>query len=298
LEFQELKRKVAHTEVKAEIATDLAQRHPAPGVSAAQADVLRNAARDRRPIDPLSMRYPELTIGDGRRIRDALLARRIAGGECLIGATVSFGAASAKRRLRVPDPRLGWLTDAMLLPGAAVDLGRLIHPRVEPKLALRLARPLRAPLSNASDLLAASEWVLPCLEVLDSHYDRDDLAVVDEIADNCAASGLVVGEGLAPPTEGGLRRLRVRLQLDGADAELAGARCASVVSPLDAATWLANHLIQRRRELQPGTLLVCPAASGRLALTPRVRVRAHFRRLGGAELRAVGRPLREPKPAW
>jgi 2-oxo-3-hexenedioate decarboxylase len=260
------------------------------------ADVLINAASDRRPIEPLSMRYPELTLGDGRRIRDALLARRTAGGERLIGATVSFGAASAKRRLRVPDPRFGWLTDAMLLPGAVVDLGRLIHPRVAPKLAFRLARPLRAPLANATDLLAASERVLPCLDVLDSHYDREGLAVVDDIADNCAACRLVVGDEIAPPAEGGLRRLRVRLQLDGADAEPSGARCAAVVSPLDAATWLANQLIERTRELQPGTLLVCPAGSEALVLTPGLRVSAHFHGLGSVELRTIGQLLREPEP--
>lgn len=261
------------------------------------ADVLINAARDRRAVEPLSKRYPELTVGDGCRIRDALLARRTAGGERLIGATVSFGTASAERRPRVPDPRLGWLTDAMLLPAAVVDLGRLIHPRVEPKLAFRLARPLRAPLPTASDLLAASERVVACLEILDSHYDRDGLALADDIADNCAATRLVIGEEITPPPEGRLRQLRVRLQLDGTDAEPGRARCATLVSPLDAATWLANQLIRRMRELPRGSLLVCPAGSEALVLTPSVRVTAHFRRLGRVELQTVGQLLDEPKPA-
>jgi 2-keto-4-pentenoate hydratase len=261
------------------------------------ADVLLNAARDRRSVAPLSERYPELTIGDACRIRDALLARRTAGGEQLIGATVSFGTPSAERRVSVADPRLGWLTDAMLLPGAVVDLGPLIRPRIEPKVAFRLGRPLRAPLSTASDLLTASEHVFPCLEVLDSRYGRDGTALADDIADNCAAAGLVIGEKTAPPPEGHLRRLRVRLQLDGADAEPGRARGALVVSPLDVATWLANQLIRRGLELRPGTLLVCPAGSSALVLAPGVRVSAHFRRLGSIEIRTIFQLAHERAPA-
>lgn len=114
---------------------------------------------------------PELTVGDARSIRDTLLTCRIAAGERLIGAKVSLGGTLAEPRFGSLEPRLGWLTDAMLLPRAVVDLGELIRPRVEPKLAFLLARPLRGPVITAGDLLAATDRVFPCIEIVDSRYE-------------------------------------------------------------------------------------------------------------------------------
>jgi 2-keto-4-pentenoate hydratase len=250
------------------------------------ADLLRNAARDRRPVEPISSWNPQLTIGDGARIRDMLIARRTAEGSRLIGAKVSFGGAAAAGGFRLPEPRVGWLTDDILLPSAVVDLGTLIRPRVEPRVAFVLARPPRRPFATPSDLLTATAQVLPCLEILDSRYDRNPLDAADDIADNCATAALLIGEGVAPPAEGHLRRLRVHVHVDAAAHAWHGP--AAVVSPLETAGWLGRLLIEEGHRLERGLLLVAPLGGPAIELTPRTRLTAHFGVVGSLELQAVG----------
>jgi 2-keto-4-pentenoate hydratase len=250
------------------------------------ADLLRNAARERRTVAPLSSWNPQLTIGDGVRIRDMLIGRRTAEGSRLIGAKVSFGGAAAASGFRLPEPRVGWLTDDILLPSEVVDLGRLIRPRVEPRVAFVLARPPRRPFASPSDLLTATARILPCLEILDSRYDRKPLDAADDIADNCATAALLIGEGVAPPAEGHLRRLRVHVQADVAVDACHGP--AAVVSPLETAGWLARLLIDEGHRLERGTLLVSPLGGAAIELAPRTRLTVHFGVLGSLELQAIG----------
>jgi 2-keto-4-pentenoate hydratase len=248
------------------------------------ADVLLGAARTGRAIAPLTEAIPELTVADACRIRDMLLARRRIEGDELIGAKVWLGRAQGERGHAAPDPQLGWLTDRMLVPGSVVDLSRLIRPRVEPRVGFLLARPLRERIVAASELMAATERVLPCLEIVDSRYDGARPRLADVIADNCGTGALLLGEGVRPPADGHLRRLRVQLQADGAMYAPSGDRAHTVVAPLDAATWLANQLLRAANRPEPGTLLVCPVVGGAIELLPGMNVTARFRGIGGVEL--------------
>src|SRR5438094_3627530 len=110
------------------------------------AEVLLRSAGDRQAIAPLSASYPELTPDDAARIRDTAIVRRIARGEQLIGAKVSFGVSGNGRA--PGEPRLGWLTDAMLISTPRVDVSDLIRPHLEAKVAFVLARPLRGHLGS------------------------------------------------------------------------------------------------------------------------------------------------------
>jgi hypothetical protein len=112
---------------------------------------LLEAALGGPPVVPLSERHPALTVADARRVRDATLAYRLAAGERLIGAKVSLPAASGRQPL-TSGPALGWITDSMMLPATAVNPGELIHPRVEPRLALMLDRTVRKRMTTAGEL--------------------------------------------------------------------------------------------------------------------------------------------------
>jgi 2-keto-4-pentenoate hydratase len=250
------------------------------------ADILLNAARTARPIPSLSETFREMTVADAYGIRDMLLARRISEGDQLIGAKVSLVRAGAEHRHMAADPQLGWLTDRMLVSSGTVDLSHLIHPRVEPRLGFLLARPLREPIAAGIDLLAATERVLPCLEIVDSRYDGAHPRLADDIADNCATAGLLLGDGVPPPAEGHLRRVRLQLQADGV-MRAPAPRAHAVVPPLEAATWLANRMLQTGNPPKPGTLLVAPVASRPVELLPGLRVTARFHGIGNVDLQAL-----------
>jgi 2-oxo-3-hexenedioate decarboxylase len=269
----------------------LRHRHEPPALASCEhrrlADVLLRAARTGRAIPRLTEANSELNVADACRIRDMLLARRISEGDQVIGAEVWLGRAPAETCRWASDPQLGWLTDRMLLSSGVVDLSRLIHPRVEPRLGFLLGRPLREPIEAASDLLAATDRVLPCLEIVDHRYDGARPRLADVVADNCATSGLLLGHGVRPLADGHLRRLRVRLKAEGAVWAPPAVRADAVVPPLEAATWLANQLLQGGNRPERGTLLVCPVAGGSVELLPGVRVTARFRDIGDLDLRAL-----------
>jgi 2-keto-4-pentenoate hydratase len=253
------------------------------------AEVLLRAALDRRAIEPLSEWHRELTCADAGRVRDLALACRLAAGERLIGAKVSLGPTSlAAQSGSRAYPRLGWLTDAMLLPGDVVAPGHLIAPRVEPKLAFLIARTLRRPIATVSDLLAATYRVFPCLEVVDSRFGREHPGPADDIADNCGAGRLLLGRGVPPPAEGHLRRTLVHFEVDGTAPERAGGGRAALVAALEATLWLGNRWIRTARALLPGTLLTSTAAAPAVTLTPLAHVAASFRGIGSVELQAAG----------
>ena len=257
---------------------------PAPPVALTRrehlrlADLLLRAADDRRPIVPLTESYPELTPADAARIRDTAIVRRIASGEQIVGAKVSLGRSPSDGAAR-SEPRLGWLTDAMLLSTPLLDVGDLIRPRVEAKVAFRLAHPLRAHIASVTDLLALTERVIPCLEVLDIRYQATEVDLVDDIADNCAASKLLTGEGISTPLEDDLLRVRVALESNSATASF-----RQPISPVRATLWLANRVIDEAGELEPGALLVSSACCAAVELGPQIRVRADFGTLGQLEL--------------
>jgi 2-keto-4-pentenoate hydratase len=248
------------------------------------ARALVDATRTGRPIPPPSDRHPELSVEDAARIRDIGLAHRLAGGERLIGATVMPPGTWPDRRLAPAQPALGWLTDAMLLPAGVVNVGELIRPRIEPRLALALERPLRGPIRTASDLLAATVRAHIALGVVDSRYDHDSLGATDHIADNCGVARLLIGPGVTPPAEGTLRRLRIDLHVEAGWVGLRDAGGGLSLSALDACVWLANQLSLMHHDQAAGALLVAPAGGSTVEMRPGVRVRAYERELGSLEL--------------
>jgi 2-keto-4-pentenoate hydratase len=210
-------------------------------------------------------------------VRDPLFARRLVEGEQVIGAKVSLGNTAAGPGEGVDEPRFAWLTDGMLLAGEAVDISRLARPRVEPKLAFRLGRTLRSAIPTAREVLAATERVLPCLDVL---------------SDDSSTVRLLVGEGVQPPADGHLLRVRVQLRVDGAAPDPIGPSVLgrSRVAALEAVSWLGGRMVERSVVPGAGTLLVSQAIGTTVELLPGVRLIAHFSGIGTLRLEATAGP--------
>ena len=241
------------------------------------AEALLAAQRDRRPIDPPSALYPGLTLDDAKRIRDLGLTHRIGAGERWIGAKVSL-AAPGQPVDGAPSPRLAWLTNAMLVGGDSIDVDAFAHPRLEPKLAFRLGAAITPPVMSFGKVLAATEAVHPCLEVVDSRY-RIGGGLADAIADNCGTAAIVLGEGAAPPAEGRLRRLWAALEA-GYDDMPSPDEPASPPVALGAMAWLAHQALEEGHLLSAGTLLVSPPIGAAARMVPGTTVTARFRGLG------------------
>lgn len=218
---------------------------------AALARQLHQAQRSVREID-----QPDpLELADAYAVQLALLELRYADGERRTGPKLGFTSKAKMTQMGVSEIIAGVLTDAMLIgDGADVDLGRFIHPRIEPEVAFRLGRDVDA----ANSIVEALDAVAPGLEIIDSRYRdfRFDLASV--VADNTSAAGYVLGPWQSLPEELGERE--VQLTVDGVVVE-SGSTSAILGHPLEALRALQDMAARYDIPLRAGDVILAGAAT-------------------------------------
>ena len=132
-------------------------------------DELYNALKSRQVIDPLSSRYPDMTVEDAYAVQERMIARRIEAGERIVGKKIGVTSKVVMNMLGVYRPDFGYLLDGMIYnEGESIEFDSMIQPKAEGEIAFILKKDLMGPgLSNA-DILAATECVMPCFEIVDS----------------------------------------------------------------------------------------------------------------------------------
>jgi 2-oxopent-4-enoate/cis-2-oxohex-4-enoate hydratase len=204
---------------------------------------LYQALRDRRTLAPLTTRDPSLTIDDAYGISLAFLECRLADGERVVGKKIGVTSKAVQNMLNVHQPDFGFLTDAMQVSdGANVEIARmLIQPRAEAEIAFILDQELRGPGVTMEDVLAATRWIIPCFEIVDSRIADWKIKIVDTVADNASCGVFVLGAARANPNDYDLAALKVTVTKNGARLS-EGLGAAVQGSPLAAVAWLANTL--------------------------------------------------------
>lgn len=232
-------------------------------------DALFTALRECRTLAPLTDSYPDITIDDAYRISLHMLRRREAGGEKLIGKKIGVTSKPVQDMLNVHQPDFGFLTDAMQFEdGARISLtsAGLIQPRAEGEIAFMLKADLQGPGVTRDDVLAATEWVAPCFEIVDSRIRDWKIKIQDTVADNASCGVFVVGTKHTDPHALDLAAARMDLFRNG---DPAGSGLGSAVQghPAEAVAWLANTLGRFGIPFRKGELIL----SGSLApLVPAV----------------------------
>ena len=253
----------------------------------ALADRLHRAERERRAIGRLTDERPDLSIEDAYRIQTALLARKLADGERIIGGKLGFTSRAMREALGVSQPNYGWLTDTMVLLDGDVPVGELIHPKVEPEIAFLLGRDLAGSAVGVAHVLAATEAVFACLEVVDSRYEGFRFLAADNIADDSSAARLVLGTRAIPPGDLDLRLLGVVLEVDG-EVRATAAGAAAEGHPAAAVAWLVRRLAAESRGLEAGQLVISGGLTRPFDLQAGTTMTVTIDRLGDATLRGRG----------
>jgi len=210
----------------------------------ALADELYDALRQRTTLAPLTTREPSITVDDAYRISSRLLERRVADGERVIGKKIGVTSKAVQQMLNVHQPDFGFLTDRMqVADGATVSLARagLIQPRAEGEIAFVLKKDLSGPGVTREDVLAATDHVLPCFEIVDSRIRDWKIRIQDTVADNASCGVFVLGLQRVDPRSLDLAAVRLQMFRNG---ERAGEGLGSAVQghPAEAVAWLANTL--------------------------------------------------------
>jgi 2-oxo-hept-3-ene-1,7-dioate hydratase len=236
---------------------------------------LHEAERTRVPIRQLSLQHPEMAVEDAYAVQKSWVDRKAADGQRVIGRKVGLTSQVMQQSLGISEPDYGALLDPMLFAdGADIPLDRFIKPRLEVELAFVLGASLQGPHCTIFDVLRATEYVTPALEILDSRIEMADPAtghtrtIVDTIADNAADAGLVLGGRPVAPDAVDLRWVSALLYRNTVIEE-SGVAAAVLNHPANAVAWLVNKLSSHGVVLEAGQIVMSgsftralPAAAG------------------------------------
>ncbi len=219
-------------------------------------DALYTALRERRTMAPLTSSYPSISIEDAYQISLRMLQNRLDSGEKVIGKKIGVTSDAVMDMLDVRQPDFGFLTDAMRYDNEMPISKTLIQPRAEGELAFLLKKDLSGPGISNADVLAATEAVLPCFEVVDSRIEDWKIKIQDTVADNASCGLFTVNESAAvDPYKLDLSTCSLVVKKNG-EVISTGKGAAAMGSPVNCVTWLANTLGQFGITLNAGDIIL------------------------------------------
>ncbi|MFF2329541.1 MULTISPECIES: 2-oxo-hept-4-ene-1,7-dioate hydratase [unclassified Streptomyces] len=219
---------------------------------AALAEELADAERERGVIPRLTARHPEATVEDSYAIQGVWRDRNIAAGRRLVGRKIGLTSRAMQAATGITEPDYGVMfDDTVWESGAVIPYDTYSNVRIEVELAFVLAAPLEGPNCTLFDVLRATEFVTPALEILNSHFEMEGRTIVDTIADNAAYGGVVLGGSPMEPGQVDLRWVSALLYRNESIEET-GVSAGVLSHPATGVAWLANKLHQHGARLEAG----------------------------------------------
>jgi 2-oxopent-4-enoate/cis-2-oxohex-4-enoate hydratase len=225
-------------------------------------DELYAALLERRTVPNLRDRVPGIAVQDAYRIQSRMVQRRVEAGETIVGKKVGATSVAVQQLLDLPEPDFGQLMSGMLYrDGETILLDSLIQPRAEGEIAFVLKKDLPNPGITAIDVLRATDYVVPCFEIVDSRIDNWDIKVCDTVADNASCGVFVVGNERRDPLDVDLALVGMTIEVQrpgDPTPELfaTGAGAAVKGSPVNSMVWLANTLAELGTPCRAGEIIL------------------------------------------
>lgn len=223
---------------------------------------LQDAQTSREQMRQVSVEYPNMTIDDAYAIQQAWMAIKAANGQQIRGHKIGLTSRAMQQSSNINEPDYGVLLDEMFFPDdAALPMLSFIVPRVEVELAFVLGAELSGPGCTAVDVLDATRYVMPALEIIDARIEQRDRetgrtrTVLDTISDNAANAGVVLGGNPLRPSDVDLRWAGA-ICYRNAVVEETGVAAGVLNHPAVGVAWLANRLAHRGIRLQPGHVVL------------------------------------------
>ena len=250
-------------------------------------DELYGALTACQVLDPLSSRHPDITIEDAYAIQQRLIARRLGAGERVVGKKIGVTSQAVRNMLGVFQPDFGILLDGMVYnEGQPIEARTLIQPKAEGEIAFVLKKDLMGPGVTAADVMAATEGVMACFEIVDSRIRDWKIQIQDTVADNASCGVFVLGDRLVDPRDVDLATCGMVLEKNG-EIVATGAGAAALGHPANAVAWLANTLGRLGMGLKAGEVVL----SGSLGIMVPVQagdsLRVTIGGIGGCSVRFI-----------
>ncbi|MEZ4282788.1 MAG: 2-keto-4-pentenoate hydratase [Myxococcota bacterium] len=248
---------------------------------------LREAEASRTPIAPLASRWPKVEVEDAYAIQRINIERRVRGGATIRGHKVGLSSRAMQEMMGVREPDYGHLLDDMFVfEGFGVAADELLQPRVEIEVAFVLGASLPKRGCNVADVLRATEFVLPAIEIIDSRIADWKIGIVDTIADNASSAKLVLGGNPVGLRDLDVRNVGAALRVNGEIVET-GTAGAVLGNPVTAVAWLARKIGAFDIALEAGHVVLPGSCTRAVAVRAGDHVRADFDALGHVEVSFV-----------
>lgn len=220
-------------------------------------DELYEALVSRTPVKPLTERFDDISIADAYHISLRMNERRIEAGEKIIGKKIGVTSKAVQNMLNVHQPDFGYLTDKMAFSqGQEMPISdQLISPKAEGEIAFVLKKDLVGPGITNADVLAATDFVIPCFEVVDSRIEDWKIKIQDTVADNASCGLFILGDTAISPLDIDLTTCGMVVEKNG-ETISTGAGAAALGSPVNCVTWLANTLGELGVPLKAGEVIL------------------------------------------
>lgn len=244
------------------------------------ADELAEAERSRTTVPRLTARFADMTVEDAYAVQNTWRQRGVEAGRRLVGRKIGLTSKVMQVATGITEPDYGAIFDDMVYEnGSVIDHGRFSNVRIEVELAFVLREPLSGPNCTVFDVMRATEYVVPALEILSSRLEMEGRTIVDTISDNAAMGAMVVGGNPTKPHDVDLRWVGAMLYRNETIEET-GLAGAVLNHPATGVAWLANKLAAHGDSLSAGEIVLAGSFTRPMWVEKGDTVMADYGKLG------------------
>lgn len=244
------------------------------------ARLLREAQEKGIPCPPVRTLLADGDLERAYAVQEINIGRARTDGRRIVGRKIGLTAKAVQRQLGVDQPDYGILfADMEIGDGEEISWGRVLQPKAEAEVALVLARDLEHEDVTLPELIAASAYVLPAIEIVGSRIANWDISIVDTVADNASSGAYVLGATPRKLADVDLRLCGMAM-FKGSEPVSVGAGAACLGHPLNAALWLARTMARVGRPLKAGEVVLTGALGPMVAAQPGDILQARIEDLG------------------
>ena len=249
------------------------------------AELLWAAERNLAPVDPLTETFPGIDVVDAYEIQLINIRRKIAAGARVRGHKVGLSSPVMQQMMGVDEPDYGHLLDSMVLgEDAPIPAAGYCYPRIEVEIGYVLGSALPGADCTEADVLAATAYIVPSLELIDSRITNWQIKLPDTIADNASSAGVILGQARRTPAElaaDGVDLANIEAVLYADGTEVARGNTSAVLgNPTACVAWLARKVADFGVKLEAGHLILPGSCTRAIDARPGSAFRAEFAGLG------------------
>jgi 2-keto-4-pentenoate hydratase len=245
---------------------------------------LLHAEKNKKSVAPLTDLYPDITIHDAYRVQIKNIDQKVKDGQKIVGKKIGLTSFAMQELLGVDQPDYGHLLDSMNIPnGGSIQMETLFNPKVEGELAFILKKDLKGPAVTVEDVLEATEYIVPSIEIVDSRITDWKIKLEDTVADNASCGLFTLGGQRFDPNRMDLTKIEMSLYKNG-EFMNKGTGADVLGHPATCVAWLANKLTEYDVTLKAGEVILSGALSAAVVAQKGDVFTAEFSQLGKVEV--------------